>query len=122
MSVDYGVEVVYGFKLDRDKIKEFISFAEEVYEDFNVYDWLEEEFENSCCEIVYENHYRNFGDSDIYFGVVFYNKITSKTLAQLEKERRKEVRKELLRVFGSFAILDEEQSIEPELHAFAQIY
>jgi hypothetical protein len=122
MSVDYGVEVVYGFKLDSKKIKEFISFAEQIYSDFNVYDWMEEEFESSCCEIVYSDHYRGLGDSDVYFGVVFYDRITAASLFDLEVARKEEVCDELIRVFGNYDILDDEQIAEPELHAVAQIY
>jgi hypothetical protein len=122
MSVDYGVEVVYGFKLDRDKFKESIKLLKQIDEDFDEYVWVEEICEASACEFVWENHYCNIGDSDIYFGVVWYNRITAEGLAQLEHDRKEEVCDELVRIFGKYDILDREQIAEPELHVVAQVY
>ena len=122
MPVDYGVEIVYGFKLDRKKMKEFVSHAEQVDTDFDIYEWMEEICECSCCEFVYENHYCGIGDSDIYFGIVWYNRTTAENLAELERDRREYVCDELVRIFGNYDMLDCDQIAEPELHAFAQIY
>ena len=122
MSVDYGMEVVYGFKLDRDKLKESFQMRKQMDEDFDEYAWVEEICEASACEFVRENCYCGIGDSDIYFGVVFYNRITAETLAELEHDRREYVCDELVRIFGNYDILDREQIEEPELHAVAQIW
>ena len=122
MSVDYGMEVVYGFRLDRDKLKESFKMMKQLDEDFDEYVWVEEICESSVCEFVWENAYCNICDSDIYFGVVFYNRITAETLAELEHDRREEVCDELIRIFGNYDILDRDQIAEPELHAVAQIW
>ena len=122
MSVDYDVEVVYGFRLDHEKLKQGFELARQIDKDFDEYEWMEEVCECSCCEFVWGNHYCNIGDSDIYFGVVFCNRITAETLAELERDRREEVCDELVRIFGNYDILDREQIAEPELHAVAQVW
>jgi hypothetical protein len=122
MGVDYGVEIIYGFKLDSKKLKERIKLATAVSPDFDIHEWMEEVTENSPCEFVYENHYRNIGDSDIYFGIVYYNRITAENLAELERDRKEEICDEFIRIFLDYELLDREQIVEPELHAVAQIY
>ena len=122
MSVDYGMEVVYGFKLDSKKFKDNIKLLKQLDENFDEYEWIEWICEESACEFVWENRYCNIGDSDIYFGIVFYNRITAATLTELERDRREYVCDELVRIFGNYDILDAEQIAEPELHAFAQVY
>jgi hypothetical protein len=122
MSVDYGMEIVYGFRLDREKFQKFVNEQEKLNPDFDVHEWCEEITEYSCCEFVYENHYCNMWDSDIYFGVVWYNRITAENLAQLERDRKEEVCDELVRIFGNYDMLDREQIAEPELHVVAQVY
>lgn len=122
MSVDVGMEVVYGFKLDRKKFQKFVDEQEKLNPDFDIHEWCEDITECSCCEFVYENHYCNMWDSDVYFGIVWYNRITAENLAQLERDRREYVCDELVRIFGNYDMLDIEQIAEPELHAFAQVY
>ena len=122
MSVDLGVDMVYGFKLDRDKFKESIKLLKQMDEDFDEYIWVEDICEASACEFIWENRYCDIGNSDIYFGIVFYNRITAETLAELERDRREYVCDELVRIFGNYDILDREQIAEPELHAVAQIW
>jgi hypothetical protein len=122
MSVDYGAELVYGFKLNRNKIEEFKTFAEEIYSDFNIYDWMEEECGELHGEFVYENHYVSIGDSDIYFGIIYCGVINASNLAEFEADYFETVADELIGIFGNFDILDETQSPTPEFHVVAQIY
>ena len=122
MSVDYGANVVYGFRLDREKFKARAKMATDVNPDFDIYQWMEDICEASCCEFVWENHYCGIGDSDIYFGIVWYNRITAANLAELERVRKEEVCDELIRIFGNYDILDSEQIEEPELHMVAMVY
>lgn len=122
MSVDYGMEVVYGFRLDRDKLKESFKMRKQMDEDFDEYVWIEEICEASACEFVWENHYCDIGNSDIYFGVVWHNRITAENLAELERDRREYVCDELVRIFGNYDILDQDQIAEPELHVVAQVW
>jgi hypothetical protein len=116
------MEVVYGFKLDREKLKESFKMRKQMDEDFDEYVWVEEICEASACEFVWENCYCNIGNSDIYFGIVYYNRITAENLAELERVRREEVCDELVRIFGGYDILDREQIAEPELHAVPQVW
>lgn len=122
MGVDFGVEVVYGFKLDSKKLKERIKMATAVNPDFDIHEWMEEVTESSPCEFVYENHYCSIGDSDIYFGIVYCNRITAENLAELERVRKEEVCDEFIRIFLDYELLDREQIAEPELHVIAQIW
>jgi hypothetical protein len=122
MSVDCGVEIVYGFKLDCDKLKESFNIRKQLDEDFDEYVWIEEICEASACEFTWENHYCDIGKSDIYFGIVFYNRITAETLVELERDRREYICDELVRIFGNYDILDRDQIAEPELHAVIQIW
>ena len=122
MSVDYGMEVVYGFKLDSEKLKESFKMMKQLDEDFDECVWIEEICEASACEFVWGNRYCNIGDSDIYFGIVWYNRITAENLAELERDRREYVCDELVRIFGNYDILDREQIAEPELHAVPQVW
>lgn len=122
MSVDYGVEIVYGFHLDRKKFQEFVKTQKELDEEFSVYNWCEEITECSCCEFIYENHYCDMWNSEIYFGVVLCNPLTAENLVELEYTRREEVCDELVRIFGNYDMLDLDQIAEPQFHAVMQVY
>ena len=104
------------------KAEEGLGDFGQMDEDFDEYAWIEEICEASACEFVWENHYCSLGDSDIYFGIVWYNRITAENLAELERDRREYVCDELVRIFGNYDILDYDQIAEPELHMVAQVY
>lgn len=120
MSVDYGVRIIYGYQLDQEKFSDFIKAKRDSEEEFYVYDWLEEIAEQSNCEISYENHYIDIDclRNTVYFGIPVYNKITATLLNELERDRLEEIQDEVIRIFGSFDIIDSENGLEPEIQAF----
>ena len=115
MSVDYGVRVIYGYQLDQEFVEKMIKEKE----DFDVYEWKEDLYEQGNCEIMYENHYIGITDwrNTVYFGIPFYNKITVENLQELRRIRLPEIQDEFIRIFGSYDLLAEDQDIEPEIHA-----
>lgn len=120
MSVDCDVRMIYGFELDQNKFLEFIRNKEEEDENFDIYDWMYNEVDcQSNCEIIYENHYINIENLNnvVYFGIPVYNRITAKTLYDIENCRSEEISDELIRIFGSYDILGEVDTFEPELIA-----
>lgn len=120
MSVDYGVRIIYGYQLNQEIFRKIIKEKEAEDKDFYVYDWLEEIAEMSNCEIAYENHYIEVDDlrNVVYFGFPIYNRITAELLTELERDRLEELQDELIRVFSSYVIVDGENGLIPEVHAF----
>ena len=120
MSVDYGVRMIYGYQLNQKIFRDIIKAKEAEDIHFYVYDWLQEIDEQSNCEIAYENHYIEIDDlhNTVYFGIPIYNKLTAELLTELERDRLEELQDELIRVFNSYVIVDSENGLVPELHAF----
>ena len=120
MGVDYGVRVIYGYQLNQEIFRKIIKEKEAEDKDFYVYDWLQEIAEMSNCEIAYENQYIEVDDlkNTVYFGFPIYNKITAELLTELERDRLEELQDELIRFFNSYFIVDSENVLVPELHAF----
>ena len=120
MSVDYGVRMIYGYQLNQEIFRKIIKEKEAEDKDFYVYDWLQEIAEMSNCEIAYENHYIEVDDlhNTVYFGIPVYNKLTAQLLTELERDRLEEIQDELIRLFNSYDIVDSENGLVPELHAF----
>lgn len=120
MGVDYGVRVIYGYQLNQEIFRKIIKEKEAEDKDFYVYDWLEEIAETSNCEIAYENHYIEVDDlrNTVYFGFPIYNKITAELLTELERDRLEELQDELIRFFNSYVIVDSDNGLIPEVHAF----
>ena len=54
----------------------------------------------------------------VYFGIPIYNKITAELLTELERDRLEELQDELIRFFNSYVIVDGENGLIPEVHAF----
>lgn len=123
MSVDYGVSIVYGYQLDQKKFQEFVEKMKKENPEFDVYEWKEDLYEQSNCEIVYENHYVDITDwrNTVYFGIPFYNKITVANLQELARDRLPEIQDEFIRIFGSFDLLAAGQDIEPEIRAIGVV-
>ena len=120
MSVDYGVRVIYGYQLNQEIFRKFIKAKEDEDRDFYVYNWIEEIAKMSNCELAYENHYIEVDDMHniVYFGIPVYNKLTAQLLTELERDRLCEIQDELIRFFNSYVIVDSEDGLVPELHAF----
>ena len=120
MSVDYGVRMIYGYQLNQEIFRKNIKEKEANDKDFYVYDWIEEIAEMSNCELAYENHYIEVDDmrNVVYFGIPVYNKLTAQLLTELERDRLEEIQDELIRFFNSYVIVDSENGLVPELHAF----
>ena len=120
MSVDYGVRMIYGYQLNQEIFRKFIKAKEDEDKDFYVYDWIEEIAEMSNCELAYENHYIEVDDkrNTVYFGIPVYNKLTAQLLTELERDRLEEIQDELIRFFNSYVIVNSENGLVPELHAF----
>jgi hypothetical protein len=74
----------------------------------------------SNCEIAYENHYIEVDDlrNTVYFGFPIYNKITAELLTELERDRLEELQDELIRFFNSYVVVDSDNGLVPEVHAF----
>ena len=123
MSVDYGVRMIYGYQLKQDIFRKIIKEKEAGDKDFYVYDWIEEIAEMSNCELDYENHYIEVDDlrNTVYFGIPVYNKLTAELLTELERDRLEELQDELIRFFNSYVIVDSENGLVPELHAFVVV-
>ena len=120
MGVDYGVRMIYGYQLNQEIFRKIIKEKEAEDKDFYVYDWLQEIAEMSNCEIAYENHYIEVDNlrNTVYFGIPVYNKLTAELLTELERDRLEEIQDELIRFFNSYVIVDSENVLVPELHAF----
>ena len=41
MSVDCNVRLIYGFELDQNKFQDFIKELKNIFEDFNIYRWMD---------------------------------------------------------------------------------
>lgn len=123
MSVDYGVRMIYGYQLNQEIFRKIIKAKEEENKDFYVYRWIEEIAEMSNCELAYENHYIEVDDlrNTVYFGIPVYNKLTAQLLTELEHNRLEEIQDELIRFFNSYVIVDSENGLVPELHAFVVV-
>ena len=120
MGVDYGVRMIYGYQLNQEIFRKIIKEKEANDNDFYVYDWIQEIAEMSNCELDYENHYIEVDDkrNTVYFGIPVYNKLTAQLLTELERDRLEEIQDELIRFFDSYVIVDSENGLVPELHAF----
>ena len=120
MGVDYGVRVIYGYQLNQEIFRKIVKEKEAEDKDFYVYDWLEEIAEMSNCEVAYENHYIEIDDlrNTVYFGFPIYNRITAELLTELERDRLEELQDELIRFFNSYIIVDSDNGLIPEVHAF----
>lgn len=123
MSVDYGVRMIYGYQLNQEIFRKIVKEKEAEDKDFYVYDWIEEIAEMSNCELDYENHYIEVDDlrNTVYFGIPIYNKLTAELLTELERDRIEELQDELVRFFNSYVIVDSENGLVPELHAFVVV-
>lgn len=120
MSVDYGVRMIYGYQLNQEIFRKIVKEKEANDKDFYVYSWIEEIAEMSNCELAYENHYIEVDDmrNVVYFGIPVYNKLTAQLLTELERDRLEELQDELIRFFNSYVIVDSDNGLVPELHAF----
>ena len=120
MGVDYGVRVIYGYQLNQEIFRKIVKEKEAEDKDFYVYEWLEEIAEMSNCEVAYENHYIEIDDlrNTVYFGFPIYNRITAELLTELERDRLEELQDELIRFFNSYIIVDSDNGLIPEVHAF----
>jgi hypothetical protein len=120
MGVDYGVRMIYGYQLNQEIFRKIVKEKEENDKDFYVYDWIEEIAEMSNCELSYENHYIEVDDkrNTVYFGIPVYNKLTAELLTELERDRLEELQDELIRFFNSYVVVDSDNGLVPELHAF----
>ena len=123
MSVDYGVRMIYGYQLNQEIFRKIVKEKEAEDKDFYVYDWIYDIQEQSNCELDYENHYIEVDDlrNIVYFGIPIYNKITAQLLTELERDRLEEIQDELIRLFNSYDIVDSENGLVPELHAFVVV-
>lgn len=119
MGVDISTRVIYGYKIDTDKFMNFIE--DNQIED--IYVWMEEQGEYCKCEFFTENHYYDIEDSNIYFGINIWNKITAQLLTEIDRDRKSELQDEMYHIFGAnwLDMLDE-QGIEPELQIFAEVW
>ena len=120
MSVDYGVRMIYGYQLNQEIFRKIIKEKEANDSDFDVYSWIEEIAEMSNCELAYENHYIEVDSmyNVVYFGIPVYNRLTAQLLTELERDRLEELQDELIRFFNSYAVIDSDNGLIPELHAF----
>lgn len=120
MSVDYGVRMIYGYQLNQEIFRKIVKEKEANDKDFYVYDWIQEIAEMSNCELSYENHYIEVDDmrNTVYFGIPVYNKLTAELLTELERDRLEELQDELIRFFNSYVVVDSDNGLIPELHAF----
>ena len=116
MSVDYSVDTIYGFKLNTDKVIDFIRDK-----NINFYDFCEQVQEETNCEMIYNNHYVDAKYCDIYFGIRFENRITAANLYELEQVRYEEVCDTLISIFGSYEIV-ENGEFEPEIHVVGVVW
>lgn len=123
MSVDYGVRMIYGYQLNQEIFRKIIKAKEEENKDFYVYEWIEEIAEMSNCELAYENHYIEVDNlhNTVYFGIPVYSKLTAELLTELERDRLEELQDELIRFFNSYVVVDSENGLVPELHAFVVV-
>ena len=120
MGVDYGVGMIYGYQLNQEIFRKIVKEKEAEDKDFYIYEWIEKIAEMSNCELSYENHYIEVDDlhNTVYFGIPVYNKLTAQLLTELERDRLEEIQDELIRFFNSYVIVDSENGLVPELHAF----
>lgn len=123
MSVDYGVRMIYGYQLNQKIFRKFVKEKEANDKDFYVYSWIQEIAEMSNYELAYENHYIEVDDlhNTVYFGIPIYNKLTAQLLTELERDRLEEIQDDLIRFFNSYVIVDSENGLVPELHAFVVV-
>lgn len=119
MSVNYDAAVIYGYKLDMVKFNGYILGRETVSPEFNVYDWIKEQNEQSNCEFITTNHYCNIEDQELYFGIRYENRLCTSLMVELEADRMQEIEDEFIRIFGEnwFFLIEKDEPFSPTFHA-----
>jgi hypothetical protein len=120
MSVDYDVNLIYGFKLNTHKVFERYCKDVENFADKSFPDWLDEKTVD--CMFIGENCYIPVIDDNLYFGIEYSGIISSSSLAEFEADYFETVVDEFISIFGDFDVLADTQSPTPELHAAPFIY
>lgn len=119
MSVDYKAEVIYGYKIDMEKFSSYIMGRKAVDPEFNIYNWLDEQNEQSNCEFILTNYYYDVEDQDLYFGIRYENRLCTSLMVELEADRGQEIEDEFIRIFGEnwFFLIEEDEPVSPTFHA-----
>ena len=129
MSIDYDVEVVYGFALDSRKLKSFEKGRQAVDPDFDIFHWFDEVAERGNCEFIVDNAWHDYDVNlcKVYFGIRYENRLNISLMAELDADRREEVTSEFINAFGgdlqtASVVLDENQDFIPDFFAFVSMY
>ena len=118
MGVDFDAYLIYGFQLDNIELQKFLD--ERYNNCYNFYEWIESVEDETLCEFLWEDHYRNPLDNNIYFGIRIYNRATADTIREIIDIRTEEICDDLIRIFGSYNIVDE--SIVPKIFAVPVVH
>ncbi len=119
MSVNYEAEVIYGYKIDMEKFSSYIMGRKAVDPEFNIYEWLDEQNEQSNCEFIIADRYHDVEDQDLYFGIRYENRLCTSLMVELEADRCQEIEDEFVRIFGEnwFFLIEEGELVRPTFHA-----
>ena len=113
MSVSYDTRVIYGFKIDTEKLIKFFKEKKERNEKFNEFEWLDRVREDNNCEFFLSDLWSNLEYCEIFFGISYENRLNPSLMVELEADRRQEVCDEFIGTFGTYDFLDRDTHYAP---------